>query len=292
MKRTLDDLRGALREDADDTAYPDADALVAGARRRVVATRRRRLAALGAATAAVLVVAGVASTHSTQQGVLRPAGKGTTGTAISPTSSRTASLAPSQSAVDARVYGIDPAIAALPIAVRVLQPHPASGPLGTTQTSTPEGLWLVSYPGTFDGADLGASPQLADYGELLLMTPNRSRILHAYPFRGLPPQWLLVTPQAVYCGRQGDGGLPDSMVCRVDRSTGELGVAVFSSATDSSFGDPRALAGRPGRWRLDGSHPTADLQHRPRIAADGLLFDPYPNQAGSRPLRLDPVTLE
>ncbi len=307
MKRTLDDLRGALREEADDTAYPDVDALVAGARRRVVATRRRRLAALSAATAAVLVVAAVVSTQSTRQAVLRPAGKGATGTTASPTASPTsnptASQPTSQSAVDARLYGIDPAIAALPIGVRVFQRDPASWPVANTQASTREGLWLVSHPYMFEGVDLAAHPQLTEYGELLLMTPDRSRILSAYPFRDIPPQWLLVTPQAVYCGRQGDGGVPNSMVCRVDRSTGALTVVVFPSPDDPStdeldpgrggFGAPKALTGRPGRWRL--ARTTAEsafLQQVPRLTADGLLFDPDPNvPGGGTSLLLDPVTL-
>ena len=308
MKRTLDDLRGALREGADDTAYPDVDALVAGARRRVVATRRRRLAALGAATAAVLVVAGVVSTHSTQQAVLRPAGKGATGTAASPTasptSSPTASQPPSQSAGDARAHGIEAAIAALPIGVRVVQLNPAQWPVGTTQASTPEGLWLVSFPYASAGVDLIAHPQLTEYGELLLMTPDRSRILSAYPFRDVPPQWLLVTPQSVYCGRQGDGGVPNSMVCRVDRSTGALTVVVFPSLDDPSTDEldpgrgglsaPQALAGRPGRWRLAGTTAESSfLQRVPRLTANGLLFAPDPNvPGGGKSLLLDPATLE
>jgi len=56
MSRTLDDLRGALRDEADLAPYPDVDALVAGARRRVAISRRRRLAAIGTATAIVLAV--------------------------------------------------------------------------------------------------------------------------------------------------------------------------------------------------------------------------------------------
>ena len=76
MKRTLDDLRGALHDEADDAAYPDVDALVAGARRRVAASRRRRLAVFGAVTAAVLVVGGLVMTRPTHQGVPQPAGPG------------------------------------------------------------------------------------------------------------------------------------------------------------------------------------------------------------------------
>jgi len=303
MKRTLDDLRGAFHAEADDTAYPDVDALVACARRRVVASRRRRLAAFSAATAAALVVGILVTTQSTPLAVQQPAGRGATTPAPSATPTPTISKPPSQSAGDARVYGIDPAIAALPIGVRVLQLNPAEWPVATTQASTPEGLWLVSFPYASAGVDLVAHPQLTEYGELLLMTPDRNRILSAYPFRDVPPQWLLVTPQAVYCGRQGDGGVPNSMVCRVDRSTGALTVVVFPSPDDPStveldpgrggLSAPQALAGRPGSWRLAGTTAeSAFLQQVPRLTANGLLFDPDPYQAGSRSLLLDPVTLK
>ena len=302
MKRTLDDLRGALHEEADAAAYPDVDALVAGARRRVVATRRRRLAVLGAVTAAVMVVGGVAMTRPTHQVLPQPAGTGASAPVPSPTVTPTASRSASQSTADALVYGIEAAVAALPIGVRVHQLDPAFWPVATSQASTPEGLWLVSRAEDSPDYDDAAHPGLlTEYGELLLLTPDRGRILRAYPFRGVPPQWLLVTPRAVYCGRQGDGGLPNSMVCRVDRSTGALTVVVFPSpddfATDAppvpgGLSAPQALASRPGSWRLAGSLPSADLQHVPRLSAGSLLFARDPNQAGGgKSLRLDPLTL-
>ena len=185
MKRTLDDLRGALHDEADASAYPDVDALVAGAWQRVAATRRRRLAVLGAVTVALLVVGGMATTRLTHQTLPQPAGKGTCG----PTANPTPSLPAIQSTADALVYGIEAVVAALPIGVRVQQLDTAFWPVATSQAPTPEGLWLVSR------ADVGAHPELAEYGELLLLTPDRTRILSAYPFRGVPPQWLLVTPQ-------------------------------------------------------------------------------------------------
>ena len=306
MTRTLDDLRGALHAEANAAAYPDVDVLVSGARRRVAATRRRRLAVLGAVTAAVMVVGGVAMTRPTHQALPQPAGQGASSPTTIPTASSatsqatiptvipTASLPASQSAADARAYGIDPAVAALPIGVRVFQPDPAVWPVTTTQASTPEGLCLVSQ------ADAGAHPELAaDNGELLLVTPDRTRILRAYPFRGVPPQWLLVTPRAVYCGRQGDGGLPDSMVCRVDRSTGALIGVVFPSPIDSAFSDPQtgvvdsqALAGRPGNWRVDGSQPGAVFMNVPRLTADGLVLDWDARQGVGKSLRLEPATLK
>lgn len=76
MTRTLEDLRGALHDEADSAAYPDVDALVAGARRHVAASRRRRLAVFGAVTAAVLVVGGLVMTRPTHEAVPPPAGPG------------------------------------------------------------------------------------------------------------------------------------------------------------------------------------------------------------------------
>jgi hypothetical protein len=257
-----------------------------------------------------MVVGGVAITRPTHQALPQPTGQGASSPATIPTASPatspatiptvtpTTSLPASQSAADALVYGIDPAVAALPIGVRVFQPDPVNGPFATTQASTPEGLWLVSRAEDSPNYDYGAhSGLLTEYGELLLLTPGRSRILRAYPFRGVPPQWLLVTPKAVYCGRQGDGGVPNSMVCRVDRSTGALIVVVFPSPDYFATDAPQALAGRPGSWRLAGSLPSADLQadlqHVPQLTADGLVFARDPNQpGGGRELRLDPATLK
>src|SRR5665647_912479 len=77
LARTLDDFRSALHDEADAAAYPDVEALVAGARRRVAASRRRRFAVLGAATVAILVVGGViATTRPTHQVVPQAAGPG------------------------------------------------------------------------------------------------------------------------------------------------------------------------------------------------------------------------
>jgi len=76
LVRTLDDLRSALHDEADEAAYQDVGALVAGARRRVVASRRRRFAVFGAVTAAVLVVGGLVMTRPTYQVVPQPAGPG------------------------------------------------------------------------------------------------------------------------------------------------------------------------------------------------------------------------
>ena len=303
MTRTLDDLRGALHAEADAAAYPDVDVLVAGARRHVAATRRRRLAVLGAVTAAVMVVGGVAMTRPTHQALPQPAGQGASSPATSPvpspTVTPTTSLPASQSAADARAYGIEAAVAALPIGVRVHQLDPAFWPVATSQASTPEGLWLVSFAyGSPDYDDAAHPGLLTEYGELLLLTPDRTRILRAYPFRDVPPQWLLVTQDAIYCGRQGDGGVPNSMVCRVDRSTGALVVVVFPGPSEFATEDyfvtdtAQALAGRPGSWRLNDSSPAAIFSHVPQLTADGLVFADPSQPGGDQPLRLDPTTLK
>jgi len=125
----------------------------------VAGTRRRRLAILGAVAAAVMVVGGVAITRPTHQALPQPAGQGASSPATIPTASPTTSLPASQSAADARAYGIDPAVAALPIGVRVFQPDPASWPLAPAQASTPEGLWLVSLPYVSPDYDDAAHPE-------------------------------------------------------------------------------------------------------------------------------------
>jgi len=69
LQRTLNDLRGALQEQADAVPYPALDSLVTGARRRVAANRRRRLTVLGATTVAVLVVGGLLANTSSARKV-------------------------------------------------------------------------------------------------------------------------------------------------------------------------------------------------------------------------------
>ena len=74
-----------------------------------------------------------------------------------------------------------------------------------------------------------------EYAEILLLDPQNGEILRAYPFPGVPPQSLQVTDDAIYCIRQGDGALGDSMLCRIDRSSLEATVRVFPSSLDSRF---------------------------------------------------------
>jgi hypothetical protein len=181
----------------------------------------------------------------------------------------------SQSAADAVRDGVQMAVAALPAHTRIRQVPPARGGQQTRAT-TAQGVWLISRPATTGG-----------YGELLLLDPTGSRIRKAYPFPGLPPQWLLVTPAAVYCGRSGEGTLPDAMVCLVDRASGQLQVRVFADLLPGPATTAAEVAGRPGRWVVDDQRLTADFGQPPQLRPTELAF----SNATGQPLLLDPDTL-
>jgi len=149
---------------------------------------------------------------------------------------------PSQSVADAQRDGVVPEVAALPIELRV-------DPVFELRAA--EGVWVVSRlhddvwtltdngvlgdPGGQYVADFIDVPE---YGEVLLLDGSSSAIIRAWPLPGLPPQRLILTPEAAYCAKQGDGGLPDSMVCRIDRATGEALVRVFPWVNDSGYPPP------------------------------------------------------
>ena len=153
-------------------------------------------------------------------------------------------------------------------AVRQLPPGPGGG---QTRATTPQGVWLVSGS-----------------GELVLFDPAGTRILRRYPFAGVPPQWLLVTPAAVFCGRAGTTDLPDAMVCRIDRTTGELRVRVLADRRAEPDTNAQDVAGRPGRWVIDARNPGVDLGRPPRQRPTELVFV----GPGGRQFLLDPDTLQ
>jgi hypothetical protein len=216
--------------------------------------------------AAVLIVAATltAACTSTPQRAPTPstaapswsvASPGATGPA--PSGSGAASAAPAA-----------PATPTAASAVRQLSPGPGGG---QTRASTPEGIWLVSGS-----------------GELLLLDPSGSRIRRAYPFHGVPPQWLLVTPTAVLCGRAGTAELPDAMVCRIDRATGELRVRVLADRRAEPVTRTQDVATRPGRWVIDLRTFGVDFGRPPRVRPTELRF----SGPGGRALLLDPDTLQ
>lgn len=168
-----------------------------------------------------------------------------------------ADMPASQSLEDAARDGVVAEVAALPRAQRLNRFPEYFGP---TRLETPEGTWMISrmdmeIPGTEDcflgdqagiyGRDYVCS---YDYAELVLLDRATGDIIRAYPFPGMNPQGLLVTDDAVYCSRQGDGAYPDSMLCRIDRATLEPYVRVFPWEFDSGFGEDRYV---PDYWVID-----------------------------------------
>jgi hypothetical protein len=200
----------------------------------------------------------------------------------------TAVPGPSQTAEEAARDGVVPAVAALTFTARV-------GILATAVT--PEGVWAVSRmpldsgdPSTGSvgkGGSYGKGfVNASEYGEVLLLDRNRSRILRAFPLPGLPPQRLLVTPSAVFCERQGDGGLPDSMLCRVDRTTYAWKARIFPSQLDSGFNPAPPDRYVPPNWSI--GRPVAGAMFQ-TLRSDGSSLVVTGDAASGR---VDPVTLE
>lgn len=213
----------------------------------IVRRRRTRVAARSSAALACVAVAGAvgfAALQAETDSLTGPnprTAHGRPATPAPPPQSDWPSQAPNAAARD----GVLPAVAALPFADRV-------GVVAQEETS--EGIWAVSRmpggPGTLGDTNgrYGVDwVQRAEYGELLLLDPTGSRILRAVPLPGVPPQTLVVHDTAVYCARQGDGGLPDSMLCRADRNGSGTAVRIFAAAGP----DPAPTVEVPGWQRQD-----------------------------------------
>jgi hypothetical protein len=285
---TIDDrLRGAfddLQQRADRLAPPALEPRPTG---------RRSLVPL-LATAAVVTAIASAAWLGGGRGEVPPIDRPTTATTAT-TSSTTQPTSASQSPEDALRDGVVPELAALPFQQRVRVIDPISGDVSV---STDEGVWVVSRLAFEDfpnGACLGSGDTpmtrwCPDDGELLLLDPAEDRILRAFPLPAYPPQWLFVTEDAVYCGRQGDGGLPNSMLCRVDRNSDELTVRAFVWTGGPDEPDDYDLPHDelPGTWTVDMS--AATNWKGMRVTGDGSL------EVGDADLdawtAIDPVSLE
>jgi hypothetical protein len=102
----------------------------------------------------------------------------------------------------------------------------------------------------------------------------------------VPPTFLRLTPDAVFCARQGDRhlsmtSLPDSMVCRIDRHTFAARVHVFAPGEQSEIMQPCFV--RPKNWQVT----------RGDLAVGDLRADTHGVWArdGARWTQLDPQTL-
>jgi len=152
---------------------------------------------------------------------------------------------PSQTSADAERDGVVPAVAQLPLGDRASP---------TTWADAADGTWALTQMPEGDGAPGDADGCLGDrtgrygvayvcadeYGEVVLVDPASGALLRSYPLPGMVPTWMLITPDAVYAGRQGDGGLPDSAIIRIDRSSLEAEVAVLP-IDDGTVRDPSDL---------------------------------------------------
>jgi len=292
-------LRDALPPDR-----PALDLTAVRGRSRALGRRRTLTGAAGAAvavaTAGALVLAGQGTPSDEQEVLLPPATSAsaspppdaTPGPSPSPSPSEKPVEQPSQSRAEARRDGVVPAIAALPLRRRMQV---------VEQVKAPEGVWVLSRipddtgpygnlgarRGTY-GRDRVYAPE---YGELLLLDAARQRVLRAYPLPGVPPTprlpgehatSLLLRPDAVYCGRQGDGGLPTSMLCRVDRDTLRGTVRLFVAPADDAA--PSYL---PAGWTVD-SAPTEVAVFEELLVCGGALC----TKGHDGRARFDPLTLE
>lgn len=163
---------------------------------------------------------------------------------------------PSQPIGEASRDGVLPALAALSFEDRV-----------DVQAAIPssEGVWVISRPGpgadeAADGCRLGIEEGryptemicTLEYGELLLLDESREHVLRAFPLPAVPPDYLAITDDAVYCGRHGAGGLPDSMLCRVDRQTFDMVVRIFPSQEESIVVQPCFYP--PSGWVIEAGY--------------------------------------
>jgi hypothetical protein len=219
---------------------------------------------------------------------------------------------PSQTPAEALRDGVLPALAALPVSKRLAAVDPLYEGTTHTRITAAEGVWLISRPDISDlSPDTGCLPGRAggtggttsyrvcsDYSEILLMTPDLRQVIRAFPIPGEPVQWIVLTPEAIYCGRQGDGAIADSMVCRIGRASisatgrsagGQAFTArVFPPETTLDADSRTSVKGWPGLWTTNApdkrtGFDQADLNQ-------GLLR--ILSSTGETTVRLDPASLE
>jgi hypothetical protein len=122
---------------------------------------------------------------------------------------------PSQSEDAAHRDGVIPELARLPFDTRVESMAEVTAEEGTwvlsrasrelVDLSMPDGCGFGDLTGTYPTEVICT----VEYGEILLVD-DKQQVTRAYPMPGAIPSWIYLTPTAVYAGRIGDGGLPDS----------------------------------------------------------------------------------
>lgn len=249
----MTDLRALLH---DAVPEPDRTASLVAIAGRSAALRRRRRTVLAAAAGAVFVTASVgvvASLPTTDMDTVLGVVATTLPSAQTTTpSSSTASSATGLATATAPPRCCTPeALQALPLDQRLRATVPP--------VETAEGLWLASRPALPNDAGY-----VGDYAELVLVDTARSALAEVFPLPGLAPEQLLVTDDAVYVSRQGDGGLPFSLLARVDRQTRQIVVRVFPGGIDGTYEPPGGTL--PPGWTVTEGLDEGQFQ---RLQVDG-----------------------
>lgn len=153
---------------------------------------------------------------------------------------------PSQPAADAARDGVVAAVAELPTSSRigVEAELPASNGGRWVLSRLPAGT-VDRFATTSSGrlGDPSTGPAAGDYGEVLLLDADGA-IVKAWPMPGAPPNWLAAGTDRIYAGHDGDGGLPDSTLARIDPATLGATVIVVPAKIDGT------ATGWPSAWHV------------------------------------------
>lgn len=152
---------------------------------------------------------------------------------------------PSQSAADAKRDGVLAVVAELAPSARIdIQAElPATGG-GRWVLSQLPGATVSRFVTTASGRLTGGDgPAAGDYGEVVLLGADGA-IVRAWPMPGAPPNWLVVGDDRIYAGHDGDGGLPDSTLARIDPATFDATVVVIPAELDGT------TTGWPSAWHV------------------------------------------
>jgi hypothetical protein len=260
----IERLRSDLRAQSDEAPTPD---WLLGAAHRRWRRRRARRAGAGVVLAAVVLVGGAVIAGQGGEPDAVDAGPASPGpsTTTSPATTSTTTLSsttqafadgpPSQSPEDAARDGVIPELAALPLHVRTVIPASVVVPEGEWAISEPSQVVLDLADDSCHFGDLSGTPHVdsicaGEYAEVVLLD-TEGQIARAYPMGGVKPSWIHVTDDAVYGGRVGDGGLPDSTLFRIDRATLELRGLVFPSTESPGVPGQDGFLGRTAAsWRV------------------------------------------
>lgn len=181
------------------------------------------------------------------------------------------------------------AVAELPIRHRV-NPYGPSQVGEPSEAPSPDGVWVMSKPLWTEVEPIpdDAARYRHGYSELLLLSADRTKILAAYPMLATSITWIDSNDEAVYFGRNGDGGQPISVVARLDREQTHL-IVKFAAPSGVADGVDAYVPRDDvlGEWeQLDVFPRSVSF----RLTDDGVEM--YDYQATSPTATLDAETLQ